>query len=863
MNHPGIRQQVLIIRGGAYDMGAVAHEIAAAGLGVALVEVVDALGYLGQEGAATGETGIVVLGPGVDSPLALARQIRGLRPRSHFIFAPLPAHLGDLKQALGRAPLIGSAWSLAEPGIDSLPRFVVETAHVVRRKARLRMNLDRANRVIGKPKPLEQHDYQRLVVSDHYLRNLLAQAHDAIVALDANRRVLHWSAGAERMFGLGAAAMLGQSVEQLPFWNNTLGEYLRRVSVCTEAFRAKLKILTPSGQVQVETVISGVLDESGSPVGFSLNMRDVTAQDRALEAEREARARMETLAAEKEKQRRLYESMLSSAADQSYVMDLDGRLLYANRAVSEQLEAPPQAILGKTASELGFPEATAGQIKRHIQEVVSNKEPVRAQVPFTAATGREWVFEYILAPVIDDNGQVEAVAGTSRDITEHKETSDRVWREANFDALTGLPNRRLFRDRLKQEVRHSQRSGRPLALFFVDLDRFKQVNDLYGHAAGDELLRQAAERIRACVRKSDTVARLGGDEFTVILNKLASDETHVEKVAQKILDELARPFQVDGSICYISGSVGITLYPRDAVEPAELIRNADQAMYVAKQNGRSRFSFFTRALQEAALDRLRLLSDLRHALAGEQMRLYFQPIIDLDSGRIVKAEALLRWEHPQRGLLPPNEFIALAEESGQIKSIGNWVFIEAARWSGRWSRLLGHTLQVSINKSPVQFEGPGRHMDWAAHLEDRGLPRKSISVEVTESVLLNAAPATAEKLLELQRAGIELAIDDFGSGYSSMAYLKKFDVDYLKIDQSFIQDMADSTSSRTIAESTIVMAHKLGLKVIAEGVETTDQRDWLRSAGCDYAQGFLYSRPLPPAEFETILEIRNSLPAGA
>lgn len=859
---PSLPRTLLIGVNGA-DADAIADLIGAGGASVGLTDPAALLGQLSQGDTLTGELRVLVLGPDLVNPLSLARQVHALAPRVHFVFGPEQEHYPTLKHELQHRPMIGNFWSLAAPNSGALLSLVREAFQAATRRAQLRSRLERANARIGTPSPIASHDYHRLIVSDQFLRNLLAQAQDAIISLDINWKVLFWSGGAERLFGLSAQVTLGQPADRLPCWNESLAAYLNQMRSHPGSISAELAITTPSGPGQAETLISGIREDSGSLIGFSLFMRDVTARNSALRAADEARAEVQSLVSENEQQRRRFESMLSTTADQNYVTDLEGRILYGNRALFEQLELPAEKVLGKSASEFGFGPDEAGQIRRHMKDVVATGETVRAEVPFQAPSGRCWVFEYIFVPVFDVLGRVEAIAGTTRDITEHKQASERIWREANYDALTGLPNRRLFRDRLDYEVKHAGRNDRPFALFFVDLDRFKQINDLHGHAAGDELLRQAAARISHCVRKSDTVARLGGDEFTVVLSELPSDQAHIEGTAQKILDGLARPFRINGAACYISGSIGITLWPRDALTAEDLIRNADQAMYLAKHNGRSRFAFFTRSLQEAALNRLRLLADLRHAAAEQQMRLYFQPIVSLKTGRIVKAEALLRWQHPERGLLLPAEFISLAEESSLIKSLGNWVFTQAADYSQRWSRLLGKTLQISINKSAVQFEDPGRHMDWAALLKTKGLPKNSISVEITESVLLNAGATTADKLLQLQGAGIQLAIDDFGTGYSSMAYLKRLDVDYLKIDQSFIHDMHTSESSRAIAESIIAMGHKLGLKVIAEGVETAGQRDWLLAAGCDYAQGFLFSRPLEPELFERLLRQSECLSPSA
>ncbi|MFD2273881.1 putative bifunctional diguanylate cyclase/phosphodiesterase [Undibacterium arcticum] len=328
---------------------------------------------------------------------------------------------------------------------------------------------------------------------------------------------------------------------------------------------------------------------------------------------------------------------------------------------------------------------------------------------------------------------------------------------------------------------------------------------------------------------------------------------------KSILTRLLEPFQLDQDSSYVSASIGITLFPNDAGDADSLLKNADQAMYVAKSQGRNRFSHFTNALQQAAQQRLRLITDLRSALANDQFCIHFQPIVELASGHIVKAEALLRWQHPQRGMIGPTEFIALAEETGLVNPIGSWVFREAARWAKRWAGLHGRGVQVSVNKSPVQFRAEADDsralLDYLAELQ---LPGNSIVIEITEGLLLNAEAGVIERLRKFREAGIQVAIDDFGTGYSSLSYLKKFDIDYLKIDQSFVCNLAPDSDDLALAEAIIVMAHKLGLKVIAEGVETEPQRALLCAAGCDYAQGYLFSQPLPPEQFEALLGLRQA-----
>jgi diguanylate cyclase (GGDEF)-like protein/PAS domain S-box-containing protein len=446
------------------------------------------------------------------------------------------------------------------------------------------------------------------------------------------------------------------------------------------------------------------------------------------------------------------------------------------------------------------------------------------------------------------------------DVTEKRKSEALIWQQANFDALTQLPNRRMFHDRLEHNIVRCRRDGLRIAILFIDLDHFKEVNDTLGHQLGDVLLVEAAKRIRTCVRESDTVARLGGDEFTIILTEL-DDVSCVDVIAQKILNVLQAPFALGQEQAFVSASVGITLYPDDAQDIDDLLKHADQAMYAAKGAGRNRFSYFTPALQVQALNRMRLTNDLRVALKGEQLRLYFQPIVHLATGRIHKAEALLRWQHPQRGLVSPLEFIPLAEASGLILDIGEWVFKESARWVRRWRDSVDPGFQVSVNQSPLEFQREGKGYEtWFDYLRLVGVEGSAVVVEITEGLLLDASVGVTDKLLQLRDAGIQVALDDFGTGYSSLSYLKKFDIDYLKIDRSFTRNLAPESSDMALSEAIIVMAHKLDLAVIAEGVETQEQRDLLFAAGCDYGQGYLFSRPLPAEQFDALLRAQHKAP---
>jgi diguanylate cyclase (GGDEF)-like protein/PAS domain S-box-containing protein len=445
--------------------------------------------------------------------------------------------------------------------------------------------------------------------------------------------------------------------------------------------------------------------------------------------------------------------------------------------------------------------------------------------------------------------------GVAIDITEKKLSDEQIWRQANFDPLTELPNRRMFHESLEHEIKIAHRKGAAFAMLFIDLDRFKEINDTLGHILGDKLLQIAAQRLCACVRDTDITARLGGDEFMVILADLDNLET-VERIAQSILSNMSEPFPLNGKQSYISASIGITIYPSDASDAEQLTQNADQAMYAAKDRGRNCYSYFTVSMQEAAQHRLSMANDLRGALALQQFEVYYQPIVELQTGKINKAEALIRWHHPIKGLISPALFIPVAEEIGLIHEIGDWVFKEAAQQAKILRSTIDPRFQISINKSPIQFRRPDIMVfNWLSYLEQLKLAGDSVIIEITEGLLLDASNATFEILISYRDAGIQVSLDDFGTGYSSLSYIKKFDIDYLKIDQSFVRNLPTNITDMALCEAMILMAHKLSMKVIAEGIETPEQRDFLMQAGCDYGQGYLFSKPVPVADFEALIKL--------
>ncbi|CAM5788735.1 putative bifunctional diguanylate cyclase/phosphodiesterase [Castellaniella caeni] len=453
-----------------------------------------------------------------------------------------------------------------------------------------------------------------------------------------------------------------------------------------------------------------------------------------------------------------------------------------------------------------------------------------------------------------EDGEVHRRVMIFSNIAEIKQAEAIIWKQANFDRLTDLPNRQMFHDRLEQSIRKARRSGGRIGLLFLDLDRFKEINDTLGHAMGDELLKEAARRLSACVRQSDTVARLGGDEFTVLLDDVR-EPRDIERLTRAILRSLAEPFHLGVETVFVSTSIGVTFFPDDATDAETLLNNADQAMYSAKADGRNRSRYFTVSMQERAQTRMRLVNDLHLALDQHQFTLDYQPIVDLVSGQVIKAETLLRWHHPLRGLVPPTEFIPLAEETGIIRPLGDWVFCEATRQAAEWRQRFRQDIQVSVNISPAQLRQEGLDFAfWGSHLNTLGLPPQQVIVEITEGLLIDSGDDRIRHQLEAFReTGVQVALDDFGTGYSSLSYLRKFGIDFLKIDQSFVANLHRGSADHALCEAIILLAHKLGLRVVAEGIETARQYRLLADAGCDYGQGYLFSRPLDPRAFEILL----------
>jgi diguanylate cyclase (GGDEF)-like protein/PAS domain S-box-containing protein len=551
---------------------------------------------------------------------------------------------------------------------------------------------------------------------------------------------------------------------------------------------------------------------------------------------------------DKDRSTRLFETLLSSSADLSFILDRDARLVYANAALASLFGLPLSALRGRQFGECD--PADQATLNHDVREVALSKCTRRGELSLTR-NGKQLTYEYLLVPVLDAHGEAEAVAGTARDVTDRMAGEAETQRRAHFDQLTNLPNRTLFFDRLEHEIKRSARISLPFALLFIDLDGFKEVNDLYGHEAGDELLRVAAIRISACIRESDTVARLGGDEFTVLITEVRNMQ-HVDIITHNILDELRRPFDIAGKVVTISGSIGIAIYPQDAVDAAELLKRADEAMYQVKNGGRNHFGFFTAAMRETTRTRMTMLDELRCALAQQQLLVYFQPIVALADSTIVGAEAQLRWQHPSGRLIAAADFVELAEEAGLAGEIDEWVLSEALARAREWPRRCATPIFVSVNKSASGLGGKPADGHWKAVTERLAAADVPVTLEVHETILLSKEPGARLKLEQLADAGVRVCVEDFGTGFSSMTGLTRIALDSLKIDAAVVRDL-DTTANSLMAKAIIAMAHELGLRVIAEGVETVGQRDLLAAMGCDYAQGAVFSPAVDGARFADML----------
>ena len=534
--------------------------------------------------------------------------------------------------------------------------------------------------------------------------------------------------------------------------------------------------------------------------------------------------------------------------------DTQGITLYESPSTSRLLGYPPGAMVGRIPFDSIHPKDVART--REAFAKLLKGEPPKTPVEFRFRHARgHWIYLEALGNNLLDHPGIRGVVITSRDVSERKKAEKRNQYLLQHDGLTGLPNRLLMQDRLQQAIVKARRGGGLVALMFIDLDRFKTVNDSFGRVIADALLKQVAERLRNCLRDTDTVARLGGDEFIIMLPDAATAQV-VGEVAQRVLIEFSRPFRDGDQEMYVSASIGISLFPRDGSDPDELVKHADRAMYSAKDSGRNMYRYFTEDLNLEVHEKVMLESGLRRAIKGGELRLFYQPKIDLATNRVIGAESLARWQHPTLGLISAAKFIPVAEESGLIVELGEWVLRAACEQLRTWQQE-GVALQVAVNVSARQLHHGNLADLVMAVMTDSHVDPRLIEIELTESAIMQHTQASISTLERLKSYGISIAIDDFGTGYSSLSYLKRLPLDILKIDPSFVRDITTDRNDEAIVRAIIGLARSLGKKVIAEGVEEDAQLSFLNAYGCNFGQGFLFGRPTSAEAFADLVRKQN------
>ncbi|BCA78487.1 bifunctional diguanylate cyclase/phosphodiesterase [Desulfuromonas sp. AOP6] len=610
--------------------------------------------------------------------------------------------------------------------------------------------------------------------------------------------------------------------DDLPLWQSQLEDARDALA---ESSR-EMRLLTREGQLQwIEHTCRPIKYTKGG-IAIRGSIRNTTERRRIEQELRESEAR--------------YLDLLENANDLIQSTSSSGKILYVNRAWREALGYTLEESQNLHMSQFIHADSTDHCLMT-FQELLAGKKVGRLEAEFVTKKGEKILIEGSVNCRFE-NGRPVATRGIFRDITERKKAEARIERLAYYDTLTNLPNRDLFHDRLEQELARARRHKHMVGVAFLDLDHFKSINDSLGHAQGDLLLKEVAKRLAVAIRESDTVSRFGGDEFAFLLPDLKI-ESDAAMVADKVLEQFAHPFQLSRMAVTITPSLGLATFPRSGRDADTLLKNADAAMYQAKSRGRNTYQFFSDEMNAKALQRLLLTNDLRLALERDELFLEYQPQMDMAQNRLLGFEALLRWNHPENGLISPGSFIPLAEETNLILPIGRWVLKTACEQSLIWEKILG-PVTIAVNLSPKQFKEPNLVQMVKQTLAETGLNPSHLELELTESMLMDNAGDTVETLRKLRSLGIRLSIDDFGTGYSSLNYLKHFPIDRLKIDQSFISGVPEDHDDAAITASVIALARSLNLQVLAEGVETPAQLDYLLQKGCTDMQGFLCSRPL-------------------
>ncbi|CAI8931313.1 diguanylate cyclase [Pseudomonas sp. IT-196MI5] len=723
----------------------------------------------------------------------------------------------------------------------------------IREQALARDKDDQVTRIIGVAKDItdQLEASESLRDSEQRYRMLAESISDVIFSTDSRLNLNYVSPSVQAVLGYDAEWIFQngwQSTIANPQQLTGIYHLMDRVSKALDQ-PDKLALLRSQVQTQlflfdclradgrkipIELRLVLVWDEHGTFEGVLGVGRDISQQRRA------------------EKDLRMAATVFEHSTSAILITDPAGYIVQANEAFSRVSGYAVEQVLDQLPNMLTVDEQQESHL-RYVLKQLGQHSTWEGEVWLKRRNGEHYPAWVGITAVLDDEGDLASYVCFFSDISERKASEQRIHRLAYYDALTHLPNRSLFQDRLHTALQAAERQNSWVVLMFLDLDRFKPINDSLGHAAGDRMLKEMATRLLGCVDDDDTVARMGGDEFTLLLQPRANREIALNRaihVAEQILASLVKPFVLEGREFFVTASIGIALSPQDGNELSQLMKNADTAMYHAKERGKNNFQFYQADMNASALERLELESDLRHALEQNEFVLYYQPQFSGDGKRLTGAEALLRWRHPRRGLVPPGDFIPVLEELGLVVDVGDWVISEACRQLNAWHQARVRVPKVSVNISARQFSDGQLGTRIATILKETGLPPACLELELTESILMREVSEAMQILAGLKNLGLSIAVDDFGTGYSSLNYLKQFPIDVLKIDRTFVDGLPSGEQDAQIARAIIAMAHSLNLAVIAEGVETHEQLDFLREHGCDEVQGYLFGRPMPASRFE-------------
>ena len=669
---------------------------------------------------------------------------------------------------------------------------------------------------------------------------------DAVITTDANGMVARMNPVAEKLTGWSLQDARGQSVKTIfPIIDESTREPIdnpveKVISTGETIYLSNhtLLIAKDGTEYHIADSAAPIGKDDGNILGMVLVFNDVSERKQA-----------------EEKIRTLFQAIEQSPVS-VMITDVDANIEYVNSTFEKATGYQMAEVLGQNPRILKSGKTPKQDYQEMWQTIISGNA-WQGEIINRKKNGELFWESAHIAPVHDESGTICHYLAVIEDISLRKQQDEQILHQAHFDALTDLPNRFLSLDRLSQLINEAQRNTESVAVLFLDLDDFKKINDTLGHDIGDKLLIEAADRLQSKIRSGDTVGRLGGDEFIVLLGGL-TDAAEASPVVENLLNRFRDSFRIDGRELVLTASIGIAVYPNDGSSPSELLRNADSAMYYSKDEGRNTYSYFTDAMNQNVSRRLALEEQMHGALDRGEFRLCYQPKIEISSRNIIGVEALLRWNNPALGEISPDEFISIAEQTGLIVPIGEFVLAEALAMMASWQNKCGHAFTVAVNLSPRQFRDPNLVPFIKKILNQSGVLDKSLELEITEGVLMSGHGYIDEALADLNDLKISIAMDDFGTGYSSLSYLRKYPFDVLKIDRSFIGDIAVDMADRKLVNAAIAMAHSLGLKVVAEGVETEEQLALLAAQGCEVAQGFLFSKPVSAEKITELIVCTNN-----